>query len=113
MTHELIWSLLSNLLLKYTAIILHTVLYAHDTWCPALWEPQCLCCWTAGAGKIFGTKSEEVTGDLRKLHNEKLHNLCSSAIIRMIARMGWLAHVACMRDMRTVHTILEEKSDKK
>jgi hypothetical protein len=37
--------------------------------------------------KISGTKSEEVTGDLRRLHNKKSHNLCSSAIIRMITRM--------------------------
>jgi hypothetical protein len=34
---------------------------------------------------IFGPKRDEVTGDWRKLHNEKLHNLYSSPnIIRMI-----------------------------
>jgi hypothetical protein len=35
--------------------------------------------------RIFGPKSDEVTGDWRKLHNEELHNLYSSPnIIRMI-----------------------------
>jgi hypothetical protein len=35
--------------------------------------------------RIFGSKRDEVTGGLRKLHNEELHNLYSSAsIIRMI-----------------------------
>jgi hypothetical protein len=40
---------------------------------------------------IFGPKRDEVTGGWRKLHNEELHNLCSSpSIIRMIKswRMG-------------------------
>jgi hypothetical protein len=42
--------------------------------------------------RIFGPKRDEVTGEWRKLHNEELHNLYSSAnIIRMIKsrRMRW------------------------
>jgi hypothetical protein len=49
--------------------------------------------------RIFGQKRDEVTGDWRKLHNEELHNLCSSPnIIRMIKsrRMRWAGHVARM-----------------
>jgi hypothetical protein len=35
--------------------------------------------------RIFGPKRDEVTGEWRKLHNEKLHNLYSLPnIIRMI-----------------------------
>jgi hypothetical protein len=35
--------------------------------------------------RIFGPKRDEVTGGWRKLHNEELHNLYSSAnIIKMI-----------------------------
>jgi hypothetical protein len=44
-------------------------------------------------------KRDEVTGGLRKLHNEELHNLYSSpSIIRMIKsrRMSWAGHVARM-----------------
>jgi hypothetical protein len=49
--------------------------------------------------RIFGPKRDEVTGDWRKLHNEKLHNLFSSpSIIRMIKprRMRWEGHVALL-----------------
>jgi hypothetical protein len=52
---------------------------------------------------IFGPKRDEVTGDWRKLHNEKLHNLYSSPnIIRMIKsrRMRWTGHVARMGETR-------------
>jgi hypothetical protein len=31
--------------------------------------------------RIFGPKRDEVTGGWRKLHNEELHNLCSSPSI--------------------------------
>jgi hypothetical protein len=49
--------------------------------------------------RIFGPKRDEVTGGWRKVHNEKLHNLCPSpSIIRIIKsrRMKWAGHVARM-----------------
>jgi hypothetical protein len=49
--------------------------------------------------RIFGPKSDEVTGGWRKLHNEELHNLYSSpTITRAIKsrRMRWAGHVARM-----------------
>jgi hypothetical protein len=49
--------------------------------------------------RIFRPKRDEVTGRLRKLHNEELQNLCSSSsIIRMTKsmRMRWAGHVAHM-----------------
>jgi hypothetical protein len=52
---------------------------------------------------IFGLETDEVTGGLRKLHNEKLHSLYSSPnIIRMIKsrRMRWAGHVARKRAKR-------------
>jgi hypothetical protein len=48
---------------------------------------------------IFGPKRDEVIGGLRKLYNEKLHNLYSSpSTIRMIKsrRMRWIGYVARM-----------------
>jgi hypothetical protein len=50
--------------------------------------------------KIFGPKRDEVMGEWRKLHNEKLLDLYSSpSIIRIIKlrRMRWAGHVARMR----------------
>jgi hypothetical protein len=49
--------------------------------------------------RIFGPKSDEVTGEWRKLHKEELHNLYSSPyIVRVIKskRMRWAGHVARM-----------------
>jgi hypothetical protein len=46
--------------------------------------------------RIFGPKTDEVTGGWRKLLIEKLHNLYSSpSTIRMIKsrRMRWAGHV--------------------
>jgi hypothetical protein len=36
--------------------------------------------------KIFGTKQEEVTGEWRKLHNEKLKDLYSSPDIKQVTK---------------------------
>jgi hypothetical protein len=50
--------------------------------------------------RIFGPKTDEVTGSWRKLHNEELHNLYSlPSIITMIRsrRMIWAGHVVQMR----------------
>jgi hypothetical protein len=41
---------------------------------------------TRALRKIFGLKRDEVMGDWRKLHNEKLHNLYSSPSIITISK---------------------------
>jgi hypothetical protein len=48
---------------------------------------------------IFGSKSDEVTGERRKLHNVELNDLCCSPnIVRVIKsrRMRWAGNVARM-----------------
>jgi hypothetical protein len=58
--------------------------------------------------KIFGPKREE-DGSWRKLHNDELHDLCSSPnIVRVIKsrRMRWAGHVARMREGRGVYRVL-------
>jgi hypothetical protein len=53
-----------------------------------------------------------VTGEWRKLHNEKLHNLYSSPdIIRQVTsrRMRWEGHVARMGEERKVYKVLVGK----
>jgi hypothetical protein len=49
--------------------------------------------------RIFGLRRDEVTGGIRKLHSEELHNLYSlPSVIRMIKsrRMKWAGHVTRM-----------------
>jgi hypothetical protein len=64
--------------------------------------------------RIFGPKRDEVTGEWRKLHNEKLQILCSSSnIIRQIKsrRMRWAGHVARMGEERSVYRVLMGKPE--
>jgi hypothetical protein len=59
--------------------------------------------------RIFGPKRGEVTGGLRKLHSEELHNLYSSPdIIRQVKsrRMRWAGHIARMGEERKVYKVL-------
>jgi hypothetical protein len=65
--------------------------------------------------RIFGPKSDEVTGDWRKLHKEELHNLYSPNLIRMIKsrRMKWAGHVAGMGEKRNAYRILVGKPEGK
>jgi hypothetical protein len=82
----------------YRTIILLVVLYGCETWSLTLraecrlrvFENRVL-------RRIFGHKSDEVTGEWRKLHNEELCALRSSPnIIRVIKPRGltWAGHVA-------------------
>jgi hypothetical protein len=65
---------------------------------------------------IFGPKRNEVTGEWRKLHNKKLHDLYSSpSIIRIIKpqRMRWVGHVARMGEQRNAYRLLVGKLEGK
>jgi len=53
--------------------------------------------------KISGPKSDEVTGEWRRLHKEELNELYSSPNIDCVIksrRTKWVGHVACMGDRR-------------
>jgi hypothetical protein len=66
--------------------------------------------------RIFGPKSDGVTGGRRKLHNEELHNLYSSpSIIRVIKsrRMRLAGHVARMGEKRNVCSLVKGKLEGK
>jgi hypothetical protein len=66
--------------------------------------------------RIFGTKRDEITGEWRKLHNEKLNDLyCSSNIVRVIkSRRTRLArHVTRMGERRGVYRVLVGKPEGK
>jgi hypothetical protein len=66
--------------------------------------------------RIFGPKRDEVTGELRKLHNKELHDLYSlPSIIRIIKsqRMRWSGHVARMGEKRNAYRLLVGKPEGK
>jgi hypothetical protein len=71
---------------KYKTIILPVVLYGCETLSLTLSEEHRLRVFENRVlRRIFGPKSDEVTGEWRKLHNEELHNLYSSPdIIRQV-----------------------------
>jgi hypothetical protein len=47
--------------------------------------------------KIFGPKKDKVTGEWRKLHDQKLIDLSSPKIIRVIKCVGNVAHMGVER----------------
>jgi hypothetical protein len=64
--------------------------------------------------KIFGPKTNEVTGEWRKQHNEELHDLYSSpSIIRIIKarRMIWAGHVTRIGEKKHTYRLLVGKSE--
>jgi hypothetical protein len=60
--------------------------------------------------RIFGPKRDEVTGGWRKLHNEELHSLYSSPMMKS-RRMSWTGHVARMAEKRNASRILVGKQE--
>jgi hypothetical protein len=62
----------------YKTLILPVVLYGCDTWSLTIREEHRLKVFENGVlRRTFGPKRVEVTGELRKLHNEELHILYS------------------------------------
>ena len=84
----------------YKTIILPVVLHGCETWLLTLREERRLKVFENMVLRgIFGPKRDEVTGEWRKIHNEKLNDLyCSPNIVQVIkSRMKWAGHVACTR----------------
>ena len=66
--------------------------------------------------RISGPRREEVTGEWRRLHNEKLNDLYGSPnIVRGIKwrRMRWAGHVALMGEKRGVYRVVVGKQEGK
>jgi len=64
--------------------------------------------------RIFGPRSEEVTGEWSRLHNEELNDLYSSPnMVRVIKwrRMRWAGRVARMGEGRGVYRVLVGKPE--
>jgi hypothetical protein len=64
--------------------------------------------------RIFGPKWDEVRGEWRKLHNEKLNDLYTSSNFWVIqSRMRWVGYVVRMGERRSVYRILVGKPEGK
>jgi hypothetical protein len=64
--------------------------------------------------RVFGPKRDEVTGEWRKLHDEKLNDRYSlHNIVRVVKsrRMRWAGHVARMALKSDVHRVLVGKPE--
>jgi hypothetical protein len=94
----------------YKTIILPVVLYGFEIWSLTLGEKQRLKAFENRVlRRIFGPKTDEVTGEWRKLHNEELRDLYySPSLIRIIdsRRMRWVGHVAQIGEKRNAHRLL-------
>jgi hypothetical protein len=84
-------------------MILPVVLYGLEIWSLTLREGHRLRVFENRVlRRIFGPKTDDVTGEGRKLHNEELHDLYSSPnIIRIMKprRMRWAGNIARMEEV--------------
>ena len=66
--------------------------------------------------RIFGPRTDEVTGERRRLHNKELNDLhCSPNIVHVIKsrRMRWAGHVARIGKRSHVYRVLVGKPEGK
>jgi hypothetical protein len=101
----------------YISIILMIVSYGCETWSLTLWEEGSLKVLENRVLKrVFGPKSDDVTGEWKKVRNEELSDLYSSPnVIREIKsrRMIWSRHVARMGERRGAYRFLVGKLEGK
>jgi hypothetical protein len=107
-----------NLKIKiYRTTVLPVVTYGCETWSLKLREEHRLRVFENRVlRRIFGPKSNEVTGEWRILHNEELNDLyCSPNIVWVITsrRMGWDGQIAIMGERGGVYRVLVRKPEGK
>ena len=104
-------NILSSSFLPKKNIILSVVLYGCENWSLVLREGRRLRVFeNRGLRRTFGPKTDEVTGEWRKLYNEELNDLyCSPNIIQVIKsrRMRWAGNVARLGEERGAYRVLE------
>jgi len=80
----------------YINVILTVVLYGCETWSLTLTEERRITAFVNRAlRKIFGPVRDEVTGKLRKLHNEEFNDLNSSLNIIWVIKSRRIGGGAC------------------
>ena len=112
-------SLLSkNLKIKIRiTVILPVVVYGCETWSLTLGEERRLRVFENRVlRRIFVPSRDEVTGELRKAHNEELNDLYYSPnIVRVTKsrRIRWAGHVTCIGERKGVYRVLVGKPEVK
>ena len=100
----------------YRTIILPVVLYGCETWSLTLREERRLRVFENRVFRsVFGSERDEVTGEWRKLHNEKVSDMYPLPnIVRVVKsrRMRWTGHVVRMGG-RGVYRVLVGKPEGK
>jgi hypothetical protein len=97
-------------------MILPVVLYGCETWSLTFKEERRIkVLKNRVLRSICGPKSDEVTGEWRKLRNEELYDVYSSHnIVRIIRwRMRWAGHVARLGERRGLYRDLMEQLEGK
>jgi hypothetical protein len=101
--------LICNKINEHRKTILPTVLDGYEIWSLTLREEQSLWAFeTRVLWEIFGQKQQDVTQEWRNLHNEELHDFCSSPNIlwvRKSKRMRWVVYVACRGEKRNSYRV--------
>jgi hypothetical protein len=101
----------------YRTTVLPVVMYGCETWSLKLREERRLRVFENRVlRRTFGPKSNEVTGEWRKLYNEELNDLhASPSIVWVIKsrRMRWAGDVACMGGRRGVYRVMVGKPEGK
>jgi hypothetical protein len=96
--------------LQFESITFPVVLYGCETWSLTLGKECRLRVFENRVlRRLFGLKTDEVTGEWRRLYNEELHISYSSRnIISLIKsrRIRWMVHVVCMWDRRVSYRVL-------
>ena len=102
---------------KYRTSVLPVVLYGCETWSLTMRDERRIRVFeNMVLRSILGPKRDEVTGEWRELHNEKLKDLNSSPnIVRVIKsrRVRLAGHVARMGERRGVYRVLVGKPEGK
>jgi len=90
----------TNILNLYAGQVVPVVLYGCETWSLTLREERRLRVFeNRMLRRVLGPKTDEVTGEWTKLHNEELSDLYSLPnIVRVVKSRGmrWAGHVARM-----------------
>ena len=94
----------TNLKIKiYRTISLPVVLYGRETWSLTLREEHSLRVFENRVlRRIFGSRSDEVTGEWRKLRNEELNDLYSSPNIVRVIKLRRIICSAYWREERRI-----------